>query len=320
MSSSTKKCIIIGSGPAGYSAAIYAARADLKPILFAGDEPGGQLTTTTEVDNYPGYPDGIQGPELMEDLKKQALRFGTEILEKKIIKVELSKENKQIHKLWDEDHNLFQSYGVIISTGASAKYLGLASEKKFLGRGVSACATCDGFFYKGKEVAVVGGGDSALEEATYLANLCKKVYLLVRGTKFRASKAMQHRVLSKKNIEILFSYELKEIFGNEFVEGIKISNNQTYQDKEIRLDGVFIAIGHKPNTTLFENQIILDESKYILTKKGSTHTFLFGKEGVEIPGVFAAGDVQDSIYRQAITSAGSGCMAALDLEKYLLNF
>lgn len=302
-------CIIIGSGPAGYSAAIYAARADLKPMIYAGPEPGGQLTTTTEVDNYPGYPSGVSGPQLMEDLKKQAERFGALIKAQTIKSVEFSEEKGGIHKLYTENQEQIQAKGVVIATGASAKYLGLESEQRLKGAGVSACATCDGFFYKGKVVAVIGGGDTALEEAMYLSKLCSKVYLLVRKGQFRASKAMQHRAERISNLEIYFYHEVKEVLGEKFVEGIRMFNNQNQQEKTLPVDGLFLAIGHHPNTDVFKKQIALDASGYIMTEKTSTRT--------NIPGVFAAGDVQDSIYRQAITSAGSGCMAALDLERYL---
>lgn len=302
-------CVIVGSGPSGFTAAIYAARADLKPELYTGLEPGGQLTTTTEVDNFPGYPSGITGPQMMMDLQKQAERFETKVHYELITKAEFSKEVGGVHKLWAGTKEI-DARSVIISTGATAKYLGLDDEKKYAGGGVSACATCDGFFYKGKDVIVVGGGDTAAEEATYLAKLCKKVTLLVRKGEFRASKAMVHRVLNTPNIEVKFFHELVGIEGeNAMVERAKVINNQTHETYTIDVHGIFIAIGHKPNTDLFVNQINLDETGYILTEKGTTKT--------NLPGVFAAGDVQDSIYRQAITAAGSGCMAAMDAEKYL---
>ncbi|WP_103327175.1 thioredoxin-disulfide reductase [Bacteroidetes bacterium endosymbiont of Geopemphigus sp.] len=304
-------CIIVGSGPAGYSAAIYTARADLKLILYVGPEPGGQLTTTTEVDNYPGYPQGVSGPQLMEDFKKQAERFGALIKEQTIMSVEFSGKKGGVHKLYTENQEQIQTKGVIIATGASAKYLGLESEERLKGAGVSTCATCDGFFYKGKVVAVIGGGDTALEEAMYLSKLCSKVYLLVRKGQFKASKAMQHRAERISNLEIHFHHEVKEVLGEKFVEAIRVINNQNQQEKTLPVDGLFLAIGHHPNTDVFKRQITLDSSGYIITEKASTKT--------NIPGVFAAGDVQDSIYRQAITSAGSGCMAALDLERYLLG-
>ncbi|MDO4224511.1 MAG: thioredoxin-disulfide reductase [Bergeyella zoohelcum] len=302
-------CVIVGSGPSGFTAAIYAARADLKPELYTGMQPGGQLTTTTEVDNFPGYPEGVTGPQMMMDLQKQAERFDTKVHYEMITKVEFSTEVGGVHKLWAGDKEILAK-SVIISTGAEAKYLGLEDEKKYSGGGVSACATCDGFFYKGKEVIVVGGGDTAAEEATYLAKLCSKVTLLVRKGEFRASKAMVHRVMNTPNIEVKFFHELIGIEGeNGLVERAKVINNQTNEESTIEVHGIFIAIGHKPNTDLFKGQITLDENGYIITEKGSSRT--------NFPGVFAAGDVQDHIYRQAITAAGSGCMAAIDAERYL---
>ncbi len=304
-------CVIVGSGPAGFTAAIYAARADLKPELYTGLEPGGQLTTTTEVDNYPGYPDGITGPQMMMDLQKQAERFETKVNYELITKVEFSKETGGIHKLWAGNKEIF-ARTVIISTGATAKYLGLDDEKKYAGGGVSACATCDGFFYKGKDVVVVGGGDTAAEEATYLAKLCRKVILLVRKGEFRASKAMVHRVNNTPNLEVKFFHELIAIEGeNNLVERAVVINNQTSEESKIEVEGIFIAIGHKPNTELFAGQLDFDENGYLLTEKGSSKT--------KLPGVFAAGDVQDHVYRQAITAAGSGCMAAIDAERYLAD-
>ena len=302
-------CVIIGSGPSGYTAAIYAARADLKPELYTGLEPGGQLTTTTEVDNFPGYPNGITGPEMMMDLQKQAERFETKVHYEMITKAEFSTEVGGIHKLWAGEKEIFAKT-VIISTGATAKYLGLDDEKKYSGGGVSACATCDGFFYKGKEVIVVGAGDTAAEEATYLANLCSKVTMLVRKDHLRASKAMIRRVENTPNIEVKFNHELIAIEGeNSLVERAVVINNQTQETSKIDVHGIFIAIGHKPNTDIFKDQITLDENGYIITEKGSSRT--------NLPGVFAAGDVQDHIYRQAITAAGSGCMSAIDAERYL---
>lgn len=302
-------CVIVGSGPSGFTAAIYAARADLKPELYTGLEPGGQLTTTTEVDNFPGYPDGITGPQMMLDLQKQAERFETKVHYEMITKAEFSKETGGIHKLWAGNKEILAK-SVIISTGATAKYLGLDDEKKYSGGGVSACATCDGFFYKGKDVAVVGAGDTAAEEATYLAKLCKKVTMLVRKDHFRASKAMIHRVMNTPNIEVKFNHELIGIEGeNSLVERAVVINNLTQETSTIDVHGIFIAIGHKPNTDVFSGQINLDENGYIKTIPGSTKT--------NLPGVFAAGDVQDHIYRQAITAAGSGCMSAMDAEKYL---
>lgn len=302
-------CVIVGSGPSGFTAAIYAARADLKPELYTGLEPGGQLTTTTEVDNFPGYPNGITGPEMMVDLQKQAERFETKVHYEMITKTQFSTENGGIHKLWVGSKEILAKT-VIISTGATAKYLGLDDEKKYSGGGVSACATCDGFFYRGKDVIVVGAGDTAAEEATYLANLCKKVTMLVRKDYMRASKAMLHRVNSTPNIEVKYNHELIGIEGEKnLVERAVVINNQTQETSKIDVHGIFIAIGHKPNTDIFKDQITLDENGYIITEKGSTRT--------NIPGVFAAGDVQDHIYRQAITAAGSGCMAAIDAERYL---
>ena len=302
-------CVIVGSGPAGFTAAIYAARADLKPELFTGLEPGGQLTTTTEVDNFPGYPNGITGPEMMMDLQKQAERFETKVHYEMITKAEFSNEVGGIHKLWAGNKEILAK-SVIISTGATAKYLGLDDEKKYMGGGVSACATCDGFFYKGKDVVVVGAGDTAAEEATYLSKLCNKVTILVRKDYMRASKAMIHRVNNTPNIEVKFNHELIGIEGeNSLVERAVSINNQTQEVTKIDVHGIFIAIGHKPNTDIFKGQITLDENGYIITKPNTCLT--------NLPGVFAAGDVQDHIYRQAITAAGSGCMAAMDAEKYL---
>ncbi len=304
-------CVIVGSGPSGFTAAIYAARADLKPELYTGLQPGGQLTTTTEVDNFPGYPDGVTGPQMMMDLQKQAERFETKVHYEMITKAEFATEVGGIHKIWAGSKEI-QAKSVIISTGATAKWLGLEDEQKYAGGGVSACATCDGFFYKGREVVVVGGGDTAAEEASYLAKLCTKVTLLVRKGEFRASKAMVHRVMNTPNIEVKFNHELIGIEGENFaVERAVVINNQTQETSKIDVHGIFIAIGHQPNTDLFKGQITLDETGYIITEKGSTKT--------NLPGVFAAGDVQDSIYRQAITAAGSGCMAAMDAEKYLVD-
>ena len=301
--------IIIGSGPAGYTAAIYAARADLKPIIFTGLEPGGQLTTTTEVDNFPGYPNGVDGPTMMNELKAQAERFGTKVILDFISKVEFSKEKGGIHKIYTQNGEEIKSKTIIICTGASAKYLGLTSEQKLIGGGVSACAVCDGFFYKDQDVAIVGGGDSAIEEATYLAKICRHVTMVVRKDHFRASKAMQHRISNFKNINVLFNSEIDEVLGENVVEGIKIKNNITNEFSQVNITGLFIAIGHTPNTDIFKGIVDMDDSGYILTDKTSTKT--------NIPGVFAAGDVQDKDYRQAITAAGTGCMAALDAERYL---
>ncbi len=303
------KCLIIGSGPAGYAAAIYAARADLKPVMYTGMEPGGQLTTTTEVDNYPGYPDGIDGTEMMENFKKQAERFDTEVRFGLATNVEFNDTVGGIHTVTIDGSKIVEAETVIISTGATAKYLGLESEERLKGGGVSACATCDGFFYKGQDVIVVGAGDTAAEEATFLAKLCKKVTMLVRRDEMRASKAMQHRVNSTENLEVLFNTELDEVLGDTVVEGVRVVNNQTKEKHTIAVTGVFIAIGHKPNTELFKSILDMDETGYLITQGKSTKT--------KIPGVFAAGDVQDKEYRQAVTAAGTGCMAALDAERYL---
>ena len=304
-------CVIVGSGPAGFTAAIYAARADLKPELYTGLEPGGQLTTTSDVENFPGYPDGITGPQMMLDLQKQAERFDTKIHYELITKVEFSKDGG-VHKLYAGTKEILAKT-VIIATGATAKYLGLEDEKKYSGGGVSACATCDGFFYKGREVIVVGAGDTAAEEATYLANLASKVTMLVRRDEFRASKFMANKVMSTPNIEVKFNHELIGIEGeNNIVERAVIINNLTKEISTQNVDGIFIAIGHKPNTEVFAGQVNLDENGYILTNPGTTVT--------NIPGVFAAGDVQDQHYRQAITAAGTGCMAAMDAERYLAKF
>jgi thioredoxin reductase (NADPH) len=303
------KCLIIGSGPAGYSAAIYAARADLKPIMYTGMQMGGQLTTTTEVDNYPGYPKGTDGTQMMEDFKNQAERFGTEVRFGYVSKVELSKEVGGIHKVVVDEDKEIEAETIIISTGATAKYLGLESEQRLIGGGVSACATCDGFFYKGQDVVVIGAGDTAAEEATYLSNICKTVTLLVRKDYMRASKAMQHRVDKTENIKVLYNTEMEEVLGESVVEGVIAVNNQTQEKTTIPVTGVFIAIGHKPNTDLFTGILDMNEIGYLITKGKSTKT--------NLPGVFAAGDVQDHEYRQAVTAAGTGCMAALDAERYL---
>ncbi|MDT0676623.1 thioredoxin-disulfide reductase [Autumnicola musiva] len=303
------KCLIIGSGPAGYTAAIYASRADMKPVMYTGMEPGGQLTTTTEVDNFPGYPDGIDGPQMMVDLQKQAERFGTKVRIGMVTEVEFSKKAGGIHKACIDNSNWIEAETIIISTGATAKYLGLPSEQKLRGGGVSACAVCDGFFYKGQDVAIVGGGDTAAEEATYLANICKKVTMLVRKDYMKASKAMQHRVETTENIDLRYNTEVDEILGDQVVEGLRMINNQTGEKEEIDITGFFVAIGHKPNTEIFKDWLDMDETGYIITNSKTTKT--------NIPGVFASGDVQDKVYRQAITAAGTGCMAALDAERYL---
>ncbi len=303
------KCLIIGSGPAGYTAAIYAARADMKPVMYTGMQMGGQLTTTTEVDNFPGYPNGTDGTAMMEDLKNQAERFGTQVRFGMVTKVHFSEKTGGIHKVIVDENTDIEAETVIISTGATAKYLGLESEQRLIGGGVSACATCDGFFYKGQEVIVVGAGDTAAEEATYLANICSKVTMLVRKDYMRASKAMQHRVNKTENIEVLYNTEIDEVLGSDVVEGVRIVNNQSGDKSEISVTGVFVAIGHTPNTQLFKGTLDMDDTGYLLTDGKSTKT--------NLPGVFAAGDVQDKEYRQAVTAAGTGCMAALDAERYL---
>jgi thioredoxin reductase (NADPH) len=301
------ECLIIGSGPAGYTAAIYAARADLKPVVYTGLQMGGQLTTTTEVDNFPGYPKGITGPELMEDIQHQAERFGADIRFGIINAVDFTK--RPFVAKTDEGKEIVAET-VIIATGATAKWLGIESEKRYNGNGVSACATCDGFFFRGMDVAVVGGGDTACEEASYLAKMCKKVYMIVRRDELRASKAMQHRVMTAPNIEILWNSSTREILGDgKVVTGALIGNNQTGDLKQIKIDGFFVAIGHQPNTEMFKGQVDLDEQGYIRTIPGSTQT--------NIEGVFAAGDVQDHVYRQAVTAAGTGCMAAIEAERWL---
>ncbi len=303
------KTLIVGSGPAGYTAAIYASRADLKPVMYTGMEPGGQLTTTTEVDNFPGYPEGIDGPTMMVQLQQQAERFGTEVRIGMVTAVQFSNTPGGIHKVTVDNNKEIEAESVIISTGATARYLGLESEERLKGGGVSACAVCDGFFYRGQDVAIVGAGDTAAEEASYLANICNKVTMLVRRDEMRASKAMQHRVNSIKNIEIKYNSEIEEVLGGQVVEGIRVVNNQTGDKEEIAVTGLFVAIGHKPNTDIFKGQLDMDETGYLITKGKSTKT--------NKPGVFAAGDVQDKEYRQAVTAAGTGCMAALDAERYL---
>ncbi|MBP6302315.1 MAG: thioredoxin-disulfide reductase [Bacteroidia bacterium] len=306
--STTEKheCVIIGSGPAGYTAAIYAARADMKPVLYEGMQPGGQLTITTEVENYPGYPHGIQGPEMMNLFKEQAVRLGADVRYGMVTAVDFS---AQPYKLTIDESKEILAETVIISTGASAKWLGIPSEQRLNSRGVSACAVCDGFFFRGKDVAIVGAGDTACEEASYLAKLCNKVYMLVRKDQFRASKAMQHRVLTTPNIEVLFSTETDEILGEDKVSGVRVKNSVTNETRELAISGFFVAIGHTPNTQIFTPWIDLDEQGYIKTIPGTSKT--------NIEGVFACGDAQDKVYRQAITAAGTGCMAALDAERYL---
>jgi len=307
MSQEHVKVLIIGSGPSGYTAAIYASRAGLNPVLITGGEPGGQLTTTNDVENYPGYPDGINGPQMMVDFQKQAERFGTDVRYGMVTKVDFS---SYPHTVWTDGGAEIKADSVIISTGASAMYLGLESEKTYANKGVSACAVCDGFFYKGTDVAVVGAGDTAAEEATYLANLCPKVYLLVRKDEMRASKIMQERVLNTPNIEVLWNTETDEVLGDDTgVTGVRVVNNQTGDKKELEIKGFFVAIGHKPNTDIFKDWLDMDETGYLNVQSGSSKT--------NIEGVFATGDASDRIYRQAVTAAGTGCMGALDAERFL---
>ena len=311
MSSQHHRLIILGSGPAGYTAAIYAARANMNPVLYQGTQPGGQLTTTNDVENFPGYPKGITGPEMMIELKEQAERFGTDVRDGWITKVDFSGD---IHKVWVNDEKEIHCDTVVISTGASAKYLGLESEQKYLklGGGVSACAVCDGFFYKNQDVVIVGAGDSACEEAHYLSKLCNKVTMLVRKDTFRASKIMQRRVEETENIDILLNTETQEVLGDgQLVTGVRVFNNKTDKTSEIAATGFFVAIGHKPNTDIFQEFLELDETGYIKNVPGSSKT--------NIPGVFVSGDAADHVYRQAITAAGTGCMAALDAERYLAS-
>lgn len=303
------KCLIIGSGPAGYTAAIYAARANLNPVLYTGLQMGGQLITTTEVDNFPGYPNGIKGSDMMEDFRKQAERFGADIRFGIATKVDFSGKK---HKVTIDENKMIEADAVIIATGATARYLGIEAESKYAGMGVSACATCDGFFYKGKDVAIVGGGDTAAEEATYLAGICRKVYMIVRRNVLRASKAMQDKVLKIPNIEILWEHQAIDLFGENGVEGvILVKKKGTPQEEtiKVKIDGFFLAVGHTPNSDIFREYIETNETGYIMTVPGTTKT--------KIPGVFAAGDVQDPVYRQAVTATGSGCMAAIDAERYL---
>jgi thioredoxin reductase (NADPH) len=299
-------CVIIGSGPAGYTAAIYAARANMKPIVFTGEEPGGQLMITTDVENYPGYPEGIKGPEMMDDFKKQAVRFGTDVRGEMITKVDFT---GPVHKIWTEAGQLIESDAVIISTGASAKWLGLESEQKFMNQGVSACAVCDGFFFRGLEVAVVGGGDTAAEEALYLSKLCPTVHLLVRRDELRASKIMAERVHKAENINVHWNTEAVEIFGENDVDGVRVINNKTKEESELAVKGFFVAIGHKPNTDIFADWLERNPAGYLLPVPGTAKT--------KIEGVFVSGDAADYTYRQAVTAAGTGCMAALDAERYL---
>lgn len=300
------KCLIIGSGPAGYTAAIYAGRADMYPVMYQGLQPGGQLTITTDVENYPGYPEGIGGPDMMEDFKKQAERFGTDVRYGMATDVDFQNGK---HTVTIDGNKKITADSVIISTGASAKWLGLESEQRLNGFGVSACAICDGFFYKGQDVAIVGAGDTAAEEASYLSKLCKKVTMLVRRGEMRASKAMQHRVMNTPNIEILWNTETEEVLGDKGVEGVRVVNTKSGEESTIPVTGFFVAIGHKPNTDIFKGQLDMDKTGYLKVQNGSTHT--------NIKGVFASGDAADKKYRQAVTAAGTGCMAALDAERYL---
>ncbi len=300
------KCLIIGSGPAGYTAAIYAARAGMEPVVYTGMEPGGQLMITTDVENYPGYPDGIMGPQMMEHFQKQAERFGTDVRYELISKVDFT---GPIHKATTESGEEILAHTIIISTGASAKWLGLESEQKLMNKGVSACAVCDGFFFKGTDVAVVGAGDTAAEEASYLAKLCPTVHMLVRRDEMRASKIMQKRVMNTENIIIHWNTETEEILGEEEVTGVRVVNNKTGEKKELAIKGFFTAIGHKPNTDIFKDWIDMDKSGYLINVPDSSKT--------NIPGVFVSGDAADNVYRQAVTAAGTGCMAALDAERYL---
>lgn len=302
------RCLILGSGPAGYTAAIYAARADLKPVIYQGLQPGGQLTITTEVENYPGYPEGIQGPEMMVDFQKQAERFGTSVQWGLATSVDLSERPFRV--VIDEEKELLAET-LIIATGASARWLGLESEKRLNGHGVSACATCDGFFYKGMDVAVIGGGDTACEEASYLSKLCKKVYLIHRRDELRASKTMQHRVMKAPNIDIVWDSIPLEVLGEKTVEGVTVENVKTGVQSRLDIQGFFVAIGHSPNSGIFKGQLDMDANGYLLTKPGTTQT--------NIPGVFAAGDVQDHVFRQAVTAAGTGCMAAIEAERFLAD-
>ena len=300
------KVLIIGSGPAGYTAAIYAARAGMNPVLYTGGQPGGQLTITTDVENYPGYPEGIMGPEMMEDFRKQAERFGTQVRYGLVTQVDF---NAQPHRVVVDEQKTILADTVIISTGASAKWLGLESETRLNGRGVSACAVCDGFFFRGQEVAIVGAGDTACEEASYLANICSKVYIIIRRDEMRASQIMQNRVKNNPKIEILWNTETQEILGDQEVTGMRIINSKTNEISEIPISGFFVAIGHQPNTEIFKNFISMDAAGYIQTIPGTSKT--------NVAGVFACGDAQDNVYRQAVTAAGTGCMAALDAERYL---
>lgn len=300
------KVLIVGSGPAGYTAAIYASRAGLNPVLYTGAEPGGQLMITTDVENYPGYPTGVMGPQMMQDFEQQAKAMGTDVRFGTITKVDFTGD---VHKAWVDNETEIHADTIILSTGASAKWLGLESETRLNGSGVSACAVCDGFFYKGKNVAVVGGGDTAAEEALYLANLCPEVHLLVRRDEMRASQIMQDRVMKNEKIKIHWNTEVKEVLGDKVVNGLQVVNNKTGEENTLGIEGFFVAIGHKPNSDFLKGHVELNQAGYVITKPGSTKT--------NVPGVFASGDLQDFTYRQAVTAAGTGCMAALDAERYL---
>ena len=302
------KCLIIGAGPAGYAAAIYAARAGLQPVMYTGPQPGGQLMITNDVENYPGYPDGRNGPDMMEDFKKQALRFETDIRNEMITRVDFT---GPVHKVWTESGNMVEAHTVIIATGASAKWLGIPGEDRLQNLGVSACAVCDGFFFRKQDVAIVGGGDTAAEESTYLAKICKTVHLLVRRDEMRASKIMQERVLNTPNLVVHWNTSPEEVIGVDGVTGVRIRNNKTQESLILPVTGFFVAIGHKPNTDIFDGWLDRDESGYLIAQPGRTFT--------KVPGVFACGDAQDKIYRQAVTAAGTGCMAALDAERYLVE-
>jgi thioredoxin reductase (NADPH) len=308
MSEKIHKCLIIGSGPAGYTAAIYAARANMHPVIFTGEEPGGQLMITTDVENYPGYPQGVMGPQMMDDFRDQAARFGTEIIYEKIVKVDFL---GPVHHIWTESGSKFSAHTIVISTGASAKWLGLESETRLMNKGVSACAVCDGFFFKGQEVALVGAGDTAAEEASYLAKLCPKVHMLIRRDEMRASKIMQERVFNNENIIVHWNTEVLEVLGEDSVNGLRVINNQTQEETVLPVTAFFVAIGHTPNTGIFKDWLEMDEAGYLITVPGTSKT--------RIPGVFASGDAQDKVYRQAVTAAGTGCMAALDAERYLVS-
>ena len=306
--SDVKNCVIIGSGPAGYTAAIYAARAGMSPELYTGPEPGGQLMITTDVENYPGYPEGINGPKMMDEFREQAERFGTVVHYEMISKVDFS---GPVHKIWTESGEEIQSHTIIIATGASAKWLGIESEQRLMNKGVSACAVCDGFFFKGLPVALVGGGDTAAEEATYLAKLCPEVHMLVRRDEMRASKIMQQRVFDAPNITVHWNTETVEILGEDEVTGARVKNNITGEESTIEVSGFFVAIGHKPNTAIFKDWLEMDGTGYLIIEPGTSKT--------NVPGVFASGDAADKVYRQAVTAAGTGCMAALDSERYLVE-